>query len=300
MTAISRALLLTVPLVLFALAGALYTPPTSTKFATTGEADASLDTLPPLPQWARASLPDFSEFRDTNERKDAFFGYLYPRIVLANARILIERDNLEKLSNQTTLSESDKTWLNAQAKRLRVDADTGTPAQFEALRQKLDVIPPSLILAQAANESAWGQSRFAVRGNNLFGQWCFYQGCGLVPESRPEGASHEVATFSSPYFSVRSYIQNLNRHNAYQKVRDLRANSRQNGRALSGTRLAGGLISYSERGEEYIDEIRAMIRYNELERFDQAFQGQLQNREANRFTELASAKTEARLLPESL
>lgn len=296
MTAVSRALILFVPLVLFALGGALYTPsPSST--STTEESDISLAPLPPLPKWAQAPLPDFSEYRDVTERKVAFFSFLYPRIVLANSRILIEREYLEQLAEKDTLSTGEQTWLSDQAQRLRVDGEPGSQAQFDGLRKHLDVIPPSLILAQAANESAWGQSRFAVRGNNLFGQWCFTKGCGLVPQSRPEGSSHEVATFSSPYFSVRSYIQNLNRHAAYQQVRDVREQDRQNNRALSGVRLAAGLISYSERGEDYIEEIRSMIRFNNLEFYDQEFRDLLQKRTPSRFVELASARAESSLLP---
>lgn len=297
MTAVSRALIFFIPLALFALGGVLHTPsPGATKI--TDESDVALDSLPPLPQWARAPLPDFSDYSDVTERKVAFFSFLYPRIVLANSRILIEREHLQRLAEKEQLSSEEQAWLATQAERLRVEADTGTRAQFAALKERLDVIPPSLILAQAANESAWGQSRFAVRGNNLFGQWCFTQGCGLVPKSRPEGASHEVATFSSPYYSVRSYIQNLNRHPAYRQVRNIRKKDRQSNKALSGARLARGLESYSERGHEYIEEIRSMIRFNNLESYDQAFQRQLQNRAPSRFIELASAEIEKRLLPE--
>jgi len=298
MTAVSRALLFFVPLALFALAGALYTPsPDSTRGG--DESDVALDALPPLPAWATAPLPDFSDYSDVSERKLAFFSYLYPRIVLANSRILIEREHLEQLAEKDELSSSEQEWLTTQSERLRVGAKTGSKAQFSALRKRLDVIPPSLVLAQSANESAWGQSRFAVRGNNLFGQWCFTQGCGLVPKSRPEGANHEVATFSSPYFSVRSYIQNLNRHSAYKQLRDIRARDRRNNKALSGVRLAQGLASYSERGQAYIEEIRSMIRFNNLSFYDRAFRKLMENRAPSRIIELASAGAETRLLPEN-
>ena len=295
MTAVSRALALSVFLGVFALAGALYSPPAS---ETSGEADISLATLPSLPKWAKAPLPDFTRYTDVNERKSAFFDYLYPRIVLANSRVLMERHYLQSLANKPTLTEAEETWLERQSERLRVSAEG--KARFAALKKKLDIIPPSLVLAQAANESAWGQSRFATRGNNLFGQWCFTQGCGLVPSGRPEGANHEVAKFSSPYFSVRSYIQNLNRHNAYREVRNLRAADRRNNRRISGIRLAGGLMSYSERGEAYIEEIRSMIRFNDLQAYDRAFEELLQDRSPALLTRLAAAETGAELLPEQL
>jgi Bax protein len=293
MTAVNRALMLLVSLVLFALAGALYVPPDSSD----EDGEVVLASLPRLPAWAQGDLPDFSVYRDTTERKVAFFSFLYPRIVLANSRILLEREYLESLASKTELSNREEKWLAEQAQRLRVDAVPGSDEQFALLRKRLDVIPPSLILAQAANESAWGTSRFATEGNNLFGQWCFSKGCGLVPLSRVEGASHEVARFSSPYQSVRSYIQNLNRHPTYQLVRELRLQNRQADKPLSGLEMAEGLLGYSERGEEYIKEIRSMIRYNNLEFYDHEFRKLLGNRTLNTFEQLASADADTTLLP---
>lgn len=295
MTLVSRALLLTVPLLLFALAGALHTPPPGVDRS--DEADIVLDSLPALPTWARAPLPDFTGHRDVTERKVAFFSFLYPRIVLANSRILIEREYLEHLSGKETLTPDENQWLARQAERLRVDPALKGAERFELLLKRLDIIPPSLIMAQAANESAWGTSRFATQGYNLFGQWCFSKGCGLVPQSRVQGADHEVEKFSSPYFSLRSYIQNLNRHPAYQHVRDIRLKDRRTNRPLSGIDLAGGLESYSERGDAYIREIRAMIRHNNLTFYDEKFRKLLGDRTPQRFTELASAGAASALLP---
>ncbi len=292
-----RSLMLFVPLVAFAIGGGLYVPPESSASHNNDGSEPALSSLPPLPSWARASLPDFSGYRDTTEKKAAFFSFLYPRIVLANSRILIERDYLQSLALKDSLSKQELAWLSAQARRLRVDAEPGSPEQFALLNKRLDIIPPSLILAQAANESAWGTSRFARRGNNLFGQWCFSNGCGLVPLSRAEGASHEVASFPSPYHSVRAYIQNLNRHPSYQMLRDTRIDDREADDPLSGLTLARGLVSYSERGEEYVDEIRSMIRYNNLEFYDTAFQSILSDRSPSHLKSLASASAENVLLP---
>ncbi|MBU2874778.1 glucosaminidase domain-containing protein [Marinobacter salexigens] len=291
----TRALMLVIPLLVFAIAGGLHTP--SDSLGNNTGSEPALDSLPPLPGWALADLPDFSSYRDTTEKKVAFFSFLYPRIVLANSRILIERDYLDSLTRKETLSKKEHIWLAAQAKRLRVDEEPGTPEQFNLLRKRLDVIPPSLILAQAANESAWGTSRFALRGNNLFGQWCFSKGCGLVPLNRVEGASHEVAAFPSPYHSVRAYIQNLNRHESYQGLRNTRLDDRDAGDPLSGLALARGLVSYSERGEEYVDEIRSMIRYNNLEFYDIEFRKMLRDRSPLHLKSLASASAEQILLP---
>lgn len=299
MTAVTRALLLFVPLALFAAAGALYVPPGTTVDNNDDDdnGEVVLASLPRLPAWAHDDLPDFSRYHDTTERKVAFFSFLYPRIVLANSRILLEREYLELLADKTELSNREVKWLTDQSQRLRVAAETGSDEQFALLRKRLDVIPPSLILAQAANESAWGTSRFATEGNNLFGQWCFSKGCGLVPLSRIEGASHEVAKFSSPYQSVRSYIQNLNRHPTYQLVRDLRLQNRQADKPLSGSEMAEGLLGYSERGEDYIQEIRSMIRYNNLEFYDREFRKLLGDRSPGLFQQLASADADTALLP---
>lgn len=295
MSAGIRALLFSTPLVLFALGGSLYVPSPSTENTYGGE--SALATLPSLPKWANANLPDFSQFHDTTEKKAAFFSFLYPRIVLANSRILIERDYLDSLSKKADLTTKEVNWMSAQADRLRIEAEAGSQKQFAQLHKRLDVIPPSLILAQAANESAWGTSRFARKGNNLFGQWCFSKGCGLVPQARKEGATHEVANFSSPYRSVRAYIQNLNRHPTYQKMRDIRTQDRQSNTALSGVEMAEGLLGYSERGEEYVKEIRAMIHYNNLGFYDKDFRSVMSDPSPIRLQQLVSVDSATKLLP---
>lgn len=293
-----RVLLLVVPMVVFGFWGAMHTPDPDLARDEDETADVALATLPPLPRWASTDLPDFSTYRDTTEKKAAFFSFLYPRIILANSRILIEREYLHSLSGKASLTKSELTWLQRQAERLRVDEEPGSPDMFRRLEYRLDVIPPSLVMAQAANESAWGTSRFARRGNNLFGQWCFSKGCGIVPQSRIEGASHEVASFSSPYISVRSYIQNLNRHSAYQKLRDIRREARTNGNYASGSGLAAGLLDYSERGEEYVEEIRSMIRHNNLTYYDEKFRS-VRDSSQQELLKLASASQEEALLPGS-
>lgn len=296
MSAGIRAVLLVFPLIAFAIWGALHVPAPDSGLPGAGE-DITLDALPSLPRWAEADLPDFDSYQDVNEKKDAFFSFLYARIVLANSRILIERQYLETLSRKESLSKPEITWLEKQAERLRVDEEPGSDEMFRRLLSRLDVIPPSLILAQAANESAWGTSRFALKGNNLFGQWCFSQGCGMVPQSRGEGKTHEVASFSSPYRSITGYIQNLNRHPSYQKVRDLRRTARESGRFASGNTLAAGLISYSERGEEYISEIRSMISFNNLSVYDDEFRKAVSENGTRELVQLASGSDEIALLP---
>lgn len=233
--------------------------------------DLPLGALPPLPDWIGEPLPNFADFATTQERKAAFFDYLFPRAALANQRVLSLRQRVETLAAKQTLTAEDGAFLAQEAERLRIDAPVGSKELFEKLIRRLDIIPPSLVLAQAANESAWGTSRFARQGNNLFGQWCFSQGCGMVPSGRVDGARHEVASFETPYQSVRSYIANLNRHPSYQELRMDRAQLRAQNQPLSGQALAPGLHAYSARGNAYIDEIIDMMRFNQLQRYDRHF-----------------------------
>ncbi len=130
---------------------------------------------------------------------------------------------------------------------------------------KLDVIPAGLALGQAAYESGYGTSRFAVEGNALFGQWT-YGGEGLVPEQQRKNlGDHRIAAFDWPFDSVRGYFLNLMSHPAYEEFRRLRAAMRAAGKPLSSLELADGLIRYSERGQDYVDTLKGIIRVNKLE-----------------------------------
>src|SRR5690606_24219440 len=129
---------------------------------------------------------------------------------------------------------------------------------------RVDILPSSLVLAQAANESAWGTSRFALEGNNFFGQWCWSEGCGLVPQQRHSGAAHEVQSYASVADSVRSYFMNINTFPSYLELRRTRQRLRDQGKPLDRHALAEGLERYTERGAEYVKEVRAIIQVNEL------------------------------------
>ncbi len=214
-------------------------------------------------------LPDFSVYQDVKEKKKAFFAYLLPLIEEANTRVLAERQVVEKwYLAPDELSERDRDILQELLIKYRVNTDD-EDEQKELLLLRVNTIPPSLVLAQAANESAWGTSRFAQEGNNLFGQWCFREGCGLVPEARGGSSRHEVRAFESPLESVESYMRNLNSHPRYRELRELREQQIEQQGYASGEILTEGLDGYSTRGQEYIDEIRNMIEHNKLNRFDQ-------------------------------
>lgn len=212
-------------------------------------------------------VPDFNEYTDVREKKEAFFSFLAPLVQAENARISQERRKLAELSERWSeglpLSPEQTEWLNQLASRYRSKFDLAEDSEmFRVLFRRVDVVPETLVLVQAANESAWGTSRFALDALNFFGQWCFSEGCGLVPESRNEGANHEVRRFNSVNASVRSYLRNINTHPAYLQLRLLREQRRAASAELRAVDLTAGLLSYSERGEEYIEELNAMIRVN--------------------------------------
>ena len=217
------------------------------------------------------TLPDFDAIDDIGERKQAFFEFLAPIVMAENQRVLGQRERLLNLAEKLRAGERigwlDRRWLGQLAEEYDVawapDATAASRlASVELLETRVDVVPVSLALVQAATESGWGRSRFATEANNLFGHWCYQPGCGLVPERRNTGAGHEVAAFKSVAESVRRYVRNLNTHNAYAPLRAIRARMRGNGESPTAMALADGLIRYSERREEYVDEIKAVIRTN--------------------------------------
>jgi Bax protein len=166
------------------------------------------------------------------------------------------------------LNNADQNFIEELAGYYKVDIDQPNKAVFNKLLLRVDEVPASLALAQAAMESAWGTSRFAVQANNLFGQWCYQEGCGLVPLRRNPGSKHEVAKFESVSDAIRSYLRNINTHRAYSGLREHRSGLLNQGNRVSGHLLAGNLIEYSELREAYVHEIQAIIRINKLDQYD--------------------------------
>ena len=134
-----------------------------------------------------------------------------------------------------------------------------------ALKARIAMIPVDLVLAQAANESAWGTSRFAREQNNYFGLWCFTEDCGVRPLAAAAGTRHQVAQFETVADGLRYYALTLNSHPAYESLRALRAATLGAGSPVTGASVLDGLGSYSERGQDYIDELHQMIRVNRLD-----------------------------------
>lgn len=225
---------------------------------------AHLPAIPDVPVYR--DLPDFMSMTDVTEKKEAFFRFLLPIAEAENIRILHDRAHLkatyERFKNNE-LTEADKKQLEDWIEYYRLEDDIAIDEHlFGLLKRRIDIIPEMMILVQAANESGWGTSRFSRKGLNLFGQWCYSKGCGLVPAARDEDGRHEVANFDSVNASVKSYMRNINTHGAYLDLRLLREQKRLDNQDILAGDLITGLSSYSERGVDYIDELRAMIRIN--------------------------------------
>lgn len=221
--------------------------------------------VPPVEKSTK-TIPNFAEFEDVTEKKKNFFAYLLPEIRRQNSIVLREREVVLALSNQYSqtqvLSSQHRAVLDKLARKYQLADEESTRALLRELVRRVDIIPPALILVQAANESAWGTSRFAQDGYNFFGLWCFKTGCGFVPNERNDDEVHEVAKFRNLSHAVMTYIRNLNRHYAYADLREIRANLRAKNRPITAEALAQGLQNYSIRGQDYIDEILSMIRVN--------------------------------------
>jgi len=227
--------------------------------------------VPPL---IVGSLPfEFSEVQSSSRKKSIFFQTLLPMILLANKEVAEERSDLLFLTNLITtdqdLDDEQIHRLSTLQQRYSVSGEPTALKTLEKLRRRVDEVPAELALAQAANESAWGTSRFSQLGNNLFGEWTFTPGTGIIPEGRPEGATYEVKRFDTLYDSIRSYLRNLNTHPAYSDFRMIRTETRNRGESLSGVALAEGLTQYSTRRTDYVIDLQNLIRQNNLQRFAQ-------------------------------
>jgi len=224
-----------------------------------------------VPRFTLASLPDdLGLARETQERKAIFFKTVLPLVLQVNEQILEDRARLKQLAAQQKKLEPiealDRLWLAVMAERYGTKRD-----DIVAMLDHHDVVPPSLALAQAAMESAWGSSRFVREGNAMFGQWTFSSThSGIVPSARDADKAHRVRAFASLSDSVTSYVLNLNKHRAYREYRALRADLRRAAKPLDGLRLAATLWRYSERGTAYVDELRTIISSNDLHRVDGA------------------------------
>lgn len=216
---------------------------------------------------------EYYKMKPSLAKQQYFFNFLYPHIVTANKNVLKERAFVKKVMQMVKMEENstDFKYLKKIAKKYRVE----NPKDFKALLRRIDIIPPSMALAQAAVESGWGMSRFVKLGNNLFGHWT-YGKVGIVPLNREEGATHLVRIFNSFEDSIAAYILNLNRTNAYKEFRYLRAILREEEMNPSGLILSQTMINYSQIKERYLKILTKMITNNNLSTYDDEFYNNLE------------------------
>lgn len=232
---------------------------TSSFAETTASLDAENATPPKM-----SPKPDFAAYTNIAKRKSAFADFVKPGIDFMNAQIKTSRDRLNLLKSKTQFSQNEYAFMNWIATEYKLSAPTQEPSMtwFNEALKRVDIIPADLVLSQAAIESSWGTSRFAVEGNNYFGQWCYEAGCGMVPLARPSGRTYEVKVFSDTYDSIQGYFSNVNTNDAYLQLRNLREIFRRSGQPILGYQLAEGLKSYSQRGEAYVREVQEIMEYN--------------------------------------
>jgi len=227
--------------------------------------EKSNDSVAQVPE--ATSVPDFSAIQNAQQKKARFFNFMRPIALTENKKIMDVHIWLSNL-DVTAMSANDAKKFMGLADKYKIKTIDDKAMMKKMLLNCIDIVPVSLVLAQAANESSWGTSRFAKQGFNFFGQWCFTKGCGIVPSQRVTGMTHEVKKFSSVNQSVEGYIFNLNSNQSFEQFRTIRAEARAKHEKLTGYALVAGLIHYSERKQAYIDDIRAMIRQNKLGQYD--------------------------------
>lgn len=231
------------------------------------------------------SWREFSATLPVQVKKELFYRLMLPLVMHANSMILDFRDGFEQAREEFAadgmISPKNLALIQRAAFLLPgmteedIQAITADHVEMEnmieALLYRVDVIPAGLALGQAAYESGYGTSRFAVEGNSLFGQWT-YKDEGIKPKEQRTGSKgdHRIKAFEWPFDSVRGYFINLCSHPAYEDFRRLRAELRAAGKPLDSMVLANGLIRYSERGQKYVDSLKGIMRVNNLYIADQA------------------------------
>ena len=201
---------------------------------------------------------------NTKKRKEFFIQIILPLIIQENNNIKLDRKTLFSIINKSNNSNSEKKWLDRKYKQYGVKSN-----DLSTLKIRMDEIPVSLAIAQAAKETGWGTSRFAQEGNALFGQWT-WSGEGLRPKEAKEGQEHKVMKFNILQASVRAYQRNLNTHSTYKDFRKARAKLRDSNKKLDSIELSKYLNKYAETGNQYVEVLQKIIKQNKLQDFDDA------------------------------
>ena len=206
---------------------------------------------------------EIKKIENTKKRKSLFIKIILPLILEENNRILLDRKRLFSILNKNKNSKKEINWLNLKFKQYGV-----LNKDIPTLKVRMDIVPVSLALAQAAKETGWGTSRFALEGNALFGQWT-WSGDGIKPAGAEDNTKHKVMKFKVLKASIRAYQRNLNTHSSYKNFRQLRAQLRDDNQKLDSVILADQLDNYAETGKEYTKILKQIIQQNSLKDFDE-------------------------------
>ena len=207
---------------------------------------------------------EIKQIENVKKRKDLFIQIILPLVIKENNNIKLDRNKLFSILNKSKNTISEKKWLKSKFKQYGViNKDLST------LKIRMDQIPVSMVIAQAAKETGWGTSRFAQQGNALFGQWT-WSGEGIKPAGADNDSTHKVMKFKVLQASVKAYQRNLNTHSTYKNFRSTRAELRGEGKKLDSIILSEHLDKYAETGKEYVKILQQIIRQNNLEDFDDA------------------------------
>jgi len=207
---------------------------------------------------------DLKSLGNTSKKRELFIKIILPLVLDENKKITDDREKLFKILSKNFNTAGERVWLKRRFKEYKIDDQ-----DLSKLKMRMDTIPVSIALAQAANESGWGTSRFALEGNALFGQWT-YSKQGITPKNKDPNKNHKVLQFQILKASVRAYKNNLNTHNAYQDFREIRAQLRQDNKQITGLDLTQYLKNYSQIGKKYVEILESIITKNSLEDFDKA------------------------------
>tara|TARA_B100000945_G_scaffold320310_1_gene329943 strand:+ start:2002 stop:3180 length:1179 start_codon:yes stop_codon:yes gene_type:complete len=207
--------------------------------------------------------PDLKNISSTSKRKDTFIKIILPLIIDENNKILENRAKLFKILGKPSNSMGEKRWLKRRFEDYQIKNE-----DVSELKLRMDVIPVSIAIAQAAKESGWGTSRFALKGNAMFGQWTYGKG-GIKPKDS-KGKDHKILAFPMLRSSIIAYQRNLNTHKAYGEFRENRGKLRQDSKKISGTDLVIYLENYAATGKEYVKILKSIISQNKLTDFDNA------------------------------
>src|SRR5210317_820630 len=205
---------------------------------------------------------EIGKIENTKKRKELFIQIILPLVIDENNSIKLDRIKLFSILNKSKNTKTEQEWLNIKFKQYGV-----VNKDLSTLKIRMDEVPVSMAIAQAAKETGWGTSRFAQEGNALFGQWT-WSGEGLKPKEADEDEGHKVMKFNILQASVRAYQRNLNTHKTYKEFRQARAQLRDEGKELDSIILSQYLDKYAETGQQYVKILRQIIEQNNLKDFD--------------------------------